>query len=307
MSDPEAPILVTGAAGRVGGVGRRVVELLRAANLPVRAHVRQDDDRAERLRSLGAEVVVADLLKPEEVLPTLQGCRKIFFCTSVSADYLEATVVMAAAARATTGIELLVNMSQMTVAEMDLTHTTDSPQHKLQWLSEQALNWSGLPVTHLRPTVFQENALFWQLPAIGIKQSGAIRMPFGQGRISPVATNDVAEVAVQILVNPSQYIGQSVELTGPSSADMFELAKEYSAATGSPVQYVPTHFDFWVKEVFKVGGLPTHVYNHILTMVKLVAAGRYDRYTDSVQTILGRPAASISSTIKQDPSRFRSF
>ncbi|KAM0258905.1 hypothetical protein ACHAQJ_003561 [Trichoderma viride] len=307
MSASDVPILVTGAAGRVGGVGGRVVELLRAVNLPVRALVRRDDERAERLRSLGAEVVVADLLKPEEVLPILQGCQKIFFCTSVSADYLEATMVMAAAAKATTGIELLVNMSQMTVAEMDLTHTTDSHQHKLQWLSEQALNWSGVPVTHLRPTVFQENALFWQLPAMGIKQSGTIRMPFGQGRISPVATKDVAESAVQILLNSGKYIGKTVELTGPSSVDMFELSKEYSAATGRPVQYIPTPLDVWTEEVFKIEGLPTHVYNHILTMVKLVAAGRYDRRTDSVQTLLGREATSIASTIKQNLDRFQPF
>lgn len=304
MSNSKDLILVTGAAGRVGGVGGQVVELLRAANLPVRAHVRRDDERAERLRSLGAEVVVADLLKPEEVLPILQGCRKIFFCTSVSSDYLEATMVMAAAARAVTGIELLVNLSQMTVAEMDLTHTTDSHQHRLQWLSEQALNWSGVPVAHLRPTVFQENILFWKLPATSIKQSGTIRMPFGQGRISPVATKDVAETAVQILLNPSQYIGQTVELTGPSSLDMFELATEYSAAVGTPVQYIPTSLDVWTDEVFKGEGLPAHVYNHILTMVKLVAEGRYDRQTDSIQTILGRPATSLSSTIKQDPGRF---
>lgn len=302
----EAPILVTGAAGRVGGVGGRVVELLRAANLPVRALVRQDDSRADKLRSLGAEVVVADLLKSEEVLPILQGCRKVFFCTSVSTDYLEATVVMAAAARATSGIEVLANMSQMTVVEMDLTHKTDSPQHKLQWLSEQALNWSGLPVTHLRPTVFQENFLFWQLPAAGIKQSGTIRLPFGQGRISPIASNDVAEVAVQILLNPSQYIGKSVELTGPN-LNMFELAKEYSDAIGSPVEYIPAQLDNWTGKVFNNVTLPSHVYNHILTMVKLVDAGGYDRYTNSVVSILGRPAAPISSTIKQDPSQFQPF
>jgi hypothetical protein len=39
---------------------------------------------------------------------------------------------------------------------MSITETTASPQHKLQWLSEQALNWSGLPVVHVRPTVFLE-------------------------------------------------------------------------------------------------------------------------------------------------------
>ena len=57
----EAPILVTGAAGRVGGVGRKVVEILRQRGLPVRALVRSDDDRAESLRAAGAEVVVGDL------------------------------------------------------------------------------------------------------------------------------------------------------------------------------------------------------------------------------------------------------
>lgn len=304
MSSSKAPILVTGAAGRVGGVGGRVVELLRKANLPVRALVRQEDDRADRLRSLGAEVVVADLRKTEQVLPILQGCQKIFFCVSVSADYLEATMVMAAAARATSGIEIIVNLSQMTVAEMDLTHTTDSPQHKLQWLSEQALNWSGVPVTHLRPTAFQENALFLQMPAKGIKQSGTIRLPFGKGRVSPVATRDVAECAVQILLHAQDYVGKTVELTGPNSVDMFELAKEYASATGIPVHYEPIPFKVWSEQVSKIGW-PAHVENHISTMVKLVEAGRYDRYTDSVQTILGRQATPISSMVKQNLDIFK--
>ncbi|KAM0513330.1 hypothetical protein ACHAPE_007982 [Trichoderma viride] len=305
MSSSKAPILVTGAAGRVGGVGGRVVELLRKANLPVRALVRQEDERADRLRSLGAEVVVADLRKPEQVLPILQGCQQIFFCQSVSADYLEATMVMAAAARATAGIELIVNLSQMTVGEMDLTHTTDSPQHKLQWLSEQALNWSGVPVTHLRPTAFQENSLFLQMPAKGIKQSGTIRLPFGKGRVSPVAARDVAEVGVQILLDAQDYVGKTVELTGPKSVDMFELAKEYASATGVPVQYEPIPFEVWSEQVSKLGW-PAHVENHISTMTKLVEAGRYDRHTDSVQRILGRQATPISAMIKQNLDIFKS-
>ena len=42
------PILVTGAAGRVGGVGGLVVEALQRRGLPVRAMVRREDDRAGR-------------------------------------------------------------------------------------------------------------------------------------------------------------------------------------------------------------------------------------------------------------------
>ncbi len=53
----EAPILVTGAAGRTGGVGGEIVDILRGRGLPVRALVRTDDDRAGALRATGAEVV----------------------------------------------------------------------------------------------------------------------------------------------------------------------------------------------------------------------------------------------------------
>jgi uncharacterized protein YbjT (DUF2867 family) len=51
-------------------------------------------------------------------------------------------------------------MSQLTVSQMSLTEMTDSPQHRQHWLAEQALNWSGLPVVHVRPTVFLQNPLF---------------------------------------------------------------------------------------------------------------------------------------------------
>lgn len=298
MPTNTAPILVTGAAGRVGGVGKRVVELLRASGLPVRALVRQDDDRAERLRDLGAEVVVADLTKSEEVLPAVQGCRLVFFSTSVSSNYLCAAVVIAAAARASPGIELLVNLSQMTVATMDLTHVTESPQHRLQWLSEQVLNWSGVPVAHLRPTVFVENPLFWGVAAKSIADSGTILLPFGRSRTNPVAANDVAEVAVAVLLEPSKYAGRAIQLTGPRSADMYDYAEEYSTALGRPVSYVEIPLETWKDEVFKKSALPDHVYQHIATMAKLHAAGDYDRVTNSIQEILGRPAASILLTIK---------
>jgi NAD(P)H dehydrogenase (quinone) len=115
MSCDLEPIVVTGAAGQVGGVGGRIVELLRAAELPVRAVVRRDDERAARLRGLGAEVIIADLTQPQQVLCALEGCRRAYFGMGVSPSYLEVTLVVAAAACGIGGLELLVNMSQMTV------------------------------------------------------------------------------------------------------------------------------------------------------------------------------------------------
>jgi NAD(P)H dehydrogenase (quinone) len=55
-------ILVTGAAGQLGAVGRTVTSLLLERGLPVRAMVHREDDRAAALRAASAEVVVGDLL-----------------------------------------------------------------------------------------------------------------------------------------------------------------------------------------------------------------------------------------------------
>ena len=56
------PILVTGAAGSVGSVGRKVTEQLLKQGNAVRAMVRREDDRAQALRRMGADVVTGDLL-----------------------------------------------------------------------------------------------------------------------------------------------------------------------------------------------------------------------------------------------------
>src|SRR6516165_9113645 len=178
------PILVTGAAGRVGGVGGAVVEALRRRGLPVRALVRREDERVAALRATGAEVVVADLTRAADVLRALSGCRRVYFGLSVSAPYLEATVAAAAAARQCGDLEVFVNISQMTVSQMSLTETTDSPQHRQHWLAEQALNWSGLPVVHVRPTVFLQHPFFLDWAAESIAKGGTIRLPFGPADVA---------------------------------------------------------------------------------------------------------------------------
>jgi hypothetical protein len=135
------PILVTGAAGQVGGIGGLVVSILLERQVPVRAFVRRDDDRAHALRRAGAEIFVGDLTRTEDIARALDTCRRVYFGMSVSSSYLEAAVGMGAAAREKGDVEVLVNMSQMTVSQMSLRNMTDSRQQRQHWLAEQALNW----------------------------------------------------------------------------------------------------------------------------------------------------------------------
>src|SRR5258705_7305084 len=118
MAD-NGPILVTGAAGQLGAVGRTVCGLLLDRGLPVRAMVRREDDRAAALRGVGAEVVVGDLLEPADVYRVVSGCRRLYFGMSVSAGYLEATVTIAVVAPEIR-VGPVVKMSQKTRSEMKI-------------------------------------------------------------------------------------------------------------------------------------------------------------------------------------------
>src|SRR5262252_2164582 len=294
MAENES-ILVTGAAGQLGAVGRTVTGLLLERGLPVRAMVRREDDRTAALRAAGAEVVVGDLLEPADVARVVHGCRRVYFGMSVSAGYLEATVLMAAVAR-DVGVDALVNMSQMTVSQMSLQHTTPSPQQRQHWLSEQALAWSGLPVVTLRPTVFLEG-FFLPLTGPSGRERGRIELPFGRGKTSPVATADVARPIAAVLADPGSHLGQIYELTGPRSQDMDGVALNRETT------YTDIAPEAWEQGLHKAG-LPEHLIHHLVTMAELNRAGRYDRMADGVERVTGRPAMSVRDFVALHADEF---
>lgn len=303
MSEQSA-ILVTGAAGNVGSVGRTIVKLLREKEIPVRALVHRLDDRSQALTDMGAEVVVADLTSGADVVRALQGCKRMYFGMSVSQPYLQATAIAAAAAKEIPDFEILVNISQMTVSQMTLTNMTESPQQQQHWLGEQVLNWSGVPVVHIRSTVFLEHFFFSIMAAASIAKDGTIRLPFGDARTSPISAIDVARVIATILENPAPHKSKVYELTGPRSLDMNEIAKEYAAALGRPVKYIDTPFEKWLNEELLPVNLPQHVFDHVSTMAKLHAEGRYDRLTSDVQQLTGQPSMGIRQYVETHQKSF---
>ncbi|WP_445143335.1 NmrA family NAD(P)-binding protein [Dyella sp. Tek66A03] len=297
----DSPILVTGAAGDIGAIGRNVTAMLLAKGHKVRALVRREDERAESLRKLGAEVVVGDLTDLRSVHRAIEGCKRIYFGMSISAAYLEATANVAAAARHH-GVEVIVNMSQMTVSQMSITETTDSPQHKLHWLAEQVLAWSGLPVVNVRPTVFIEG-FFLRLGAMGVRDNDELALPLGNAKTSPIAAYDVARVVATILDNPAPHIGQIYNLTGPESVDMEKHARAFSEALGRTIRYRDVPVAPWTEKLREFG-VPPHLIGHLAVMADLHAQGRYDRTTDDVFKLTGQKPMSTGEFVKLHAAEF---
>lgn len=302
MNSPhDSPILVTGAAGEVGAIGRTLTALLRTRGHQVRALVRREDERAEALRQIGAEVVQGDLTDLASMHRAIEGCARIYFGMSVSPAYLEATVNTAAVARHH-GVEAFVNMSQMTVSQMSITETTESPQHKLHWLAEQALSWSGLPVVTVRPTVFLEG-FFLRFTATSVREADELALPLGCGKTSPISAVDVARAVSVILDDPVPHIGQVYNLTGYESADLDHYARVFSEALGRTIRYRDVPLSEWTEALREVG-VPPHVVNHLSVMADLHAQGRYDRMTDDFFTLTGLMPTSVYDFVKLHAAAF---
>ena len=100
--------LVTGATG---ATGVHAVELLLARGHQVRALAHREDDRSKQLQELGAEVVIGDLLKLNDVRVALMGIRGAYFVYPIRPGILQATAYFVQAAMEA-GVDGIVNMSQ---------------------------------------------------------------------------------------------------------------------------------------------------------------------------------------------------
>jgi uncharacterized protein YbjT (DUF2867 family) len=192
----------------------------------------------------------------------------------------------------------------MTVSQMDALSMSESHHQRLHWLAEQVFNWSGLPVVHVRPTLFLDNPLFTTVAARTIADSGTIRLPFGTGRTSPITTDDVARVVAAVLTDPQPYTGRVLELTGRRSQDMNAVAEEYARALSRPVTYVDIPEDVWAEQVLARAGLGPYVDEHLVTVARLHRENRYDRMTTTVEEITGRPAESVEEFVTRQSDLF---
>jgi uncharacterized protein YbjT (DUF2867 family) len=263
--------------------------------------VRKLDARADTLRDLGAEVVVADMLDIIAVRAAMQGCSAAFFTMSISPTYLEAAANVAVTAKSL-GVKAFVNLAQMTLSQMSETQTTGSPEQKQEWLAEQMLRWSGLPVVYLRPTAFFDG-IFLVQGLKGIRDESVVRLPFADGKTSLIAGADVGIAAAAVLANPEPHIGKVYDLTGAESLTMAQYAEEFSGALGRTIKYINVPSELWEAKL-REAKLPAHLIAHLITMGQLHRDNRYDRMNDTYQRLVGRAPISAAEFARRHSAAF---
>jgi uncharacterized protein YbjT (DUF2867 family) len=151
-------------------------------------------------------------------------------------------------------------------------------------------------VVHIRPTSFLDNPLFTS-PAASIRKNKTIEPPFGTGRTSPVAGDDVARVASTVLRGPAPRLGTVHGPTGPRTVGTNETAEESSRALGRPVPCVEVPLEGWRTEVPARAGLPPHTAEHSATTARPHPENRHDRASGGVERVTGVPAQTIEAFV----------
>ena len=105
----------------MGSTGHHVARMLAEKGIRVRAMVHREDDRSEKLRQSGIEVVQGDLLEYRSVRSAMEGVYRAYFSYPVQDGLLEATTNFAVAAKQFR-VELLVNLSQYLRGDGDHPH-----------------------------------------------------------------------------------------------------------------------------------------------------------------------------------------
>src|SRR4029078_3913644 len=93
-------------------------------------------------------------------------------------------------------------------------------------------------------TVFLE-VCFLLFTSDSVRETNQIRLPFGEGKTSPVAAEDVAGVVAALLTDPQPRIGKTYHLTGPQSENMHFYAREYSKALGRTITFQDVPVEPW--------------------------------------------------------------
>lgn len=280
-------VLVTGATG---DTGRAAVREAITLGLDVRAMVRKHDERSEALAVQGAQVVIGDLFDINAIRSALEGVVAAYFVYPVAPGLITATVNFAQAAKEA-DTRAVLNLSQRS---QNRHSTSDSCRDT--YLAEQVFNWSGVPVIHLRPTLFLEWLLYpWQLPFL---QQGVLRLPAGKGRHSPIAVSDQGRAIAALLKAPEGHVATTIDLSGPVEMDHEQMAAELSEALGRTIMFQDLPIDEYTASLTKMG-LPAYVIQHFGGAMLDYQHGHMAGADDNVERLTGRRSMTVGEFAKR--------
>jgi NAD(P)H dehydrogenase (quinone) len=279
-------LAITGVTGSVGGrIASRLAGLGHRQKLIVR-----NRDRAPDLP--GAGVAEASYEDPRALREALAGTRTLFMVSTGETGDRARRHASAVDAAVAAGVERIVYLSFLNAAQnATFTFARD------HWLTEEHVRSTGVGYTILRDGPYLD-----YFPALA-GADGVIRGPAGEGRVGAVARDDVAEVAVAVLLGEG-HDGRTYDVTGPEAISLREAAEVLSRVTGREVAYHPET----IQEAYESRssyGAPEWEVEGWVTSYTAIAAGELDVVSTTVGELTGHPPMGLPEFLRRNPESYK--
>jgi len=272
-------ILVTAAAGR--NASAAVLDLL-GMGFPVRAFVRRQDARSEKLKKAGAEIFVGDLFDLNDLRGALVDVQRAYHSPPVAPNLLHGMMLFALAAEEAK-LEVVALMSGWNPHPAHPTIQT-----REHWIANNIYRWMPtVDIIYVNPGIFAFMYLFG-LPAI--VHFGMLVGPWGDGLNAPPSSEDIGSVAAGVLAEPSPHIGKCYRPTGPKLISPHDVAAVLTDVVGRKVKYQDVSIKMFLKAA-TAQGVSAFEIAHLRFYFEELRGGTYavGAPTDHVQEICGRP------------------
>ncbi|NOR15267.1 MAG: NAD(P)H-binding protein, partial [Candidatus Aminicenantes bacterium] len=238
----------------------------------------------EEFESEGIQTATFDLKEPTSVKAALQGIDRLFSLVPFTPNIVEnSTEILNAAQEA--GVGYILRMSAIG-ADPD----SEYALMQVQGTMDQAVIDSGIPSTIIRPNSFMQNYILYY--GSFIKNEGTFYLATADGKSSFVHVNDVADVAAEILIDPTPHMNKIYDITGAKSLTNLDVAEIISAATEKSVTYVPIE-EMMAQMGMMQMNLPDWVIEKMLSLHRFIKDGHATPVANTVIEIAGHEPISF--------------
>jgi NAD(P)H dehydrogenase (quinone) len=167
------------------------------------------------------------------------------------------------------------------------------PMSRDHFESEEFLKETAVPHTILRDSFYLELAV--QM----FNEDGVMKGPGGQGRVSWVGREEIAEAAAKLLASEKPLLG-TFPMTGPTALGLSETAALIGSLKHRSLRYEDEPVDV-AKEWRSKLGAPAWEVDTWVGSYEAIAAGEFEAIDPALGTILGRPASDLQTYISSRP------
>lgn len=279
-------IAVTGVTGYIGS---RVAAHLTQAGATLRLIARQPDNVPSEVEG---EAVYGSYADQGAMTEACVGAATLFFVSGrENEDRLEQHRRVATAA-AEAGTERIVYLSFLNAAP-DATFVL-ARQH---YRTEQFIRDTGMRFVFLRDSFYLDFLPYF------VGEDGLIRAPAGDGRVSFIARDDIAESAAAVLLS-DEHDGTTFDMTGPEALSLHEAADRLGAFIRRPVGYHP-ETEEEAYESRSVYNAPDWEVEGWVTSYLAMANGEMDLVSDAVEILTGHRPRSLEEFLAANPDSYR--